>query len=51
MEEDEIEEVVDRIPLDSPKSWVSVVAPLFSLLSPNGCLGLKTIPYLTRLGS
>jgi hypothetical protein len=27
MEENEIEEVVDRIPLDSLKSWVSVGRP------------------------
>ena len=27
IEEDEIEEEVDRIPLDSPKSWVSVGRP------------------------
>jgi hypothetical protein len=27
MEEDEIEEEVDRIPLDSLKSWVSVGRP------------------------
>ena len=39
IEEDEIEEVVDRIPLDSPKSWVSVGRPSFLPPEPERLLG------------
>jgi|APFre7841882630_1041343.scaffolds.fasta_scaffold41178_2 hypothetical protein len=39
MEEDEIEEVVDRIPLDSLKSWVSVGRPSSIPPEPERLLG------------
>jgi hypothetical protein len=50
MREDEIKEVVDRIPLDSLKSWVSVGRPSFLPPEPERLLGTEDDPVSHKAG-
>lgn len=50
MKEDKIEEVVDRIPLDSLKSWVSVGRPSSIPPEPERLLGTLSDPVSHKAG-